>query len=59
MATAIHCDGPDCNGWQPKSSDGFFITVREAKAKPLHFCDWTCLLRFSASIEPTEVIRIA
>lgn len=51
-----YCDGPDCETHQrslgriPKS----WITATQTRTH--YFCSWDCVMRYAATIEPTEVV---
>lgn len=58
------CNGPECERWHESQYpvSGHFILVREpgdqGAVTELHFCSWDCVLKFAATIEPSEVIPL-
>ena len=52
MARAWHCDGPGCDTW----TRGLGLEEWPIITIGFAFCSWDCVLRYSATKTPMEVI---
>ena len=60
------CDGPDCELRVTTSAEHppTFITVFDEPGMPheqrheSHYCNWNCLLKAAAKLDPPEVIEL-
>jgi hypothetical protein len=54
------CDGPECEAHLTSRADQppHFITTYEVHEDTAvnHFCNWDCLMKFAAQVEPPEII---
>lgn len=54
------CDAPECEGHVRTASTRpeTIITVSEGPGHSLHFCNWDCVLRYSATRPPVEEVPV-
>lgn len=62
--TTYYCEAPDCKTHvramcEPPAT-GFLVVRERVPSEPVSerdFCSWDCVMRFAATLEPTEVIE--
>ncbi len=61
--TTYHCEGPDCAKHvtamcKPPATGFLVVRERIPSERPTDrdFCSWDCVMRFAATLEPTEVL---
>ncbi len=55
----FYCDGPECDchvRTASKRPQGGFLFVEEDGPTVLHFCTWDCVLKYAATLPPSEVV---